>query len=797
MGVHRRPKQKLSIRKKGRSWGKDNIKWAESQLFEEGSALRKSYQNKLVNYRLWQGTVSIKDMKAILAPHTFDFRFKPDEIQHYPIITPFVNILLGEESNRNIDYKVIITNPDAISGMEERKVKEVQQFLMQQLQTTYQDEESLQQVLKEKSAFFKYSYQDILEARGNFLLNHYFKELNIKYKLTQGFFNQLAVGEEIYKSDIISDEPVFDTLNTLKSFVILSGHSNLIEDADVFIYEDYISPNSLIDKYHEYLKPKDINWLESVGMDGGSTDELNNYNEAASFIQVGSDGTMSEISDGMDSTLTLASSHGFSPGDTVDKNGNIRELTVYWKSFKELLLVQFVDPDSGETYEEYMPEHYVINKELGESLVKRVWVSQAWEGVQLGKDIIPYVRPRKIQYNRLSNPSKCHFGITGIISSFNQFRSVCYLDRLRPYQYMYDMVMARINDAMAKDIGNAYELDVAKLPKGMDQLDWYYFLIKNKIALADSFKEGNKGAATGKLAGNMNTVGKSINLSQGNYIQYNIKFLEYIKAEMAFISGITPQRMGSIKSSETVGGVERAVLQSSYSTEPYFKFHYQAVQNALQCFLDTAIFALKDNKRKFRSIGDDLTDIIFNIDGSETSSLDLGVMVDIDNNTSDTQQKLENLAHAAMQNQTVSMAALIKMFNSTSLAAMERIIETEEENAFERAEQSNKANMQAEKEKNGQIMALEQEKLRIEEEKNIRQEETKRMVLLEKIQEIKDTEYSSMDNEELELKREKLQQDMNKITQDYTLAGKDLKEKIRHNKVTENISKTKTTKSNG
>ena len=45
------------------------------------------------------------------------------------------------------------------------------------------------------------------------------------------------------------------------------------------------------------------------------------------------------------------------------------------------------------------------------------------------------------------------------------------------------------------------ELDLASVPKGWDVEKWMYYARINKIAVKDSFKEGNIGVAQGKLAG--------------------------------------------------------------------------------------------------------------------------------------------------------------------------------------------------------------------------------------------------------------------------------------------------------
>jgi hypothetical protein len=69
--------------------------------------------------------------------------------------------------------------------------------------------------------------------------------------------------------------------------------------------------------------------------------------------------------------------------------------------------------------------------------------------------------------------------------------------------------------------------------------------------------------------------------------------------EMAEVAGITKQREGQISNRETVGGVERATLQSSHITEWLFVQHEDVKKRVLECFLETAKIALKGRSKKF------------------------------------------------------------------------------------------------------------------------------------------------------------------------------------------------------
>lgn len=154
------------------------------------------------------------------------------------------------------------------------------------------------------------------------------------------------------------------------------------------------------------------------------------------------------------------------------------------------------------------------------------------------------------------------------------------------------LFMIDFNKLMAKNWGKILRLDLARVPKGWDIEKWIYYAKANGLAVEDSFKEGNIGAATGKLAGALNNASSGvIDAEFGNSIQQQINLLEFIKLEMSEVAGITRQREGQVSNRETVGGVERATLQSSHITEWLFVIHDDVKKRALECFLETAKIA--------------------------------------------------------------------------------------------------------------------------------------------------------------------------------------------------------------
>ena len=89
------PTQKLSYKQKGKKWRKDHLDWADNNSYLSNSVVRRKLKNKKINLNLYNGKVDVNDMKLILNPGGMEKFFVPDAIQHYPIVTPRVNVLVG------------------------------------------------------------------------------------------------------------------------------------------------------------------------------------------------------------------------------------------------------------------------------------------------------------------------------------------------------------------------------------------------------------------------------------------------------------------------------------------------------------------------------------------------------------------------------------------------------------------------------------------------------------------------------------------------------------------------------
>ena len=654
----------------------------------------------------------MQDMMDLLNPYSLEDTYIPDNIKHYPIINSKLNVLRGEEIRRPFDFQVIVTNPTAISKMEEDKVNAVQQSLLAILQQEVQDQEEFNQKAQELAKKFA-SWQDMREIRGNFLLNHYVKELDMPLMFNQGFMDALIVGEEIYRCDIINGEPTVERLNPLKVRAFKGGSSPRIEDSDVIVIEDYWPLSKVYDTFYDDLSQADIRKLEN--RDTESNDNEENLNNFLSSLAVESiDGVLEPIM--LDGGIPMP----------YDKHNNIRVLQVYWKSRRRLKKITSIDPDTGEMVEDLMPEEYKADKENGET-EKLIVVNEAWEGTLIGKDIFVNIRPRKIQYNRLSNPSKCHFGIIGSIYSINEDTPYSMVDMMKYYNYQYNLVHDKLNKLIQDNLGKVIQLDLAKVPDSWDIDKWMYYLKTAHIAVVDSFNEGNRGASLGKLSGALNNnMAGSVDMDLSGAIASHIQLLESIKAEMGEVAGISRQREGQIYNRETVGGVERSNLQSSTITEWLFSTHDNLKKRVLECFLETAKIALRGTNPKLP----DTSIQMMMIPGDEFAECDYGLVVDSSSATNNLNMKIDQLAQAALQTQTLSFSSIIKLYSSASIAEKINMIQQNEIEMQQAAQQRHEQEMQMQQEMQQKELEHRQLEMQLQDAINQRNNETKLKIAL-------------------------------------------------------------------
>ncbi len=372
------PSQQLAFSRKNKAWRKKCVDFGDNHSLLHYHAAQKSVWDMKINYDLLNGKIHMDDFRMLVNPYGIEASFIPDNIQHYPTINSKLEVLHGEESRRLFDFRVVVTNPNAISEIEEEKNNQVNARLQQLIADTSQSEEEFNEELEKLADYFQYEYQDKREVRANRVLNHYIKELEINQLFNKGFEDAYTVGEELYYCDIVGGEPYIEKLDPMKVRIIRSGYSHQIEDADMIILEDYWAPGRVIDTYWDQLSKKDIEDIEhgAFSRNSGYTDSMDNidasFNNPIKPVLAG-DWT---AGDSYMSSTGLFDENADTSLLPYDLNGNVRVLRVMWKSRRKIKKVKSYDPETGEEQFNFYPETYHCDPDKGEE-EQTFWINEA------------------------------------------------------------------------------------------------------------------------------------------------------------------------------------------------------------------------------------------------------------------------------------------------------------------------------------------------------------------------------------------------------------------------------------
>jgi len=792
------PAQKKAYSQKNTKWRKDCINGAENATISNGGPLRKSLINKRINYDLYSDILDPADVERTCNPNKISGLEAPARMMNYPICNPKIDLLVGESIARKFDWMVRVINHDAITDKEVKLKQKLKELMMRHVKEQA-DDEQVEKEFKKFQKFANFEYQDIRERRATHILKYLYGHLRADHLFSKGFKDALICAEEIYQCDVVAGEPIMTRLNTKNVETIRSGESQYIEDSDVIIVWGYHSPGKIIDDYHEYLTPKNIDSIEN-GL---------NDTSASKGLNIGdSEGLPLKVNEGI---LLSSLENNTQEGSTFDQDGNILVRKVYWKSMRKMKKVKYYDDEGDEQYELF-PEQYQIDVDAGEE-EEILWLNEWWEGHKIGgghegdsddKAIYVRMQPRPIQFRSMENPSKCYPGIVGTIYNTNDNKGVSLMDRMKPFQYLYNVLAYNSEMAIAKNHGKIMRLDLSQVPEEWDIDQWLSFAQGTNLAVFDSFKEGNKGAAQGKLAGGMSAQAPVIDLEMGNTIQLYQNMMAFIKNEMGEISGVSATRLGQIQNKQAVGNVEQEITQTSMITEYWFAEHDYTKLRVLNTLLETAKHAWKDQKnKKVQYVLDDASTMMFEIDGTEFNECEYGIQITDGSKSHELLGTMKQLSHAAIQNGILNFSQLIDIYSTDSIASIKRKIEASEN---DKAEADAKQQEQAQKMQQEQIAAAAEAE---EKAKDFKREEWDREDLrmvaenqnnleIERMrQDNVDGKFYDKTNSDASITLQKLKNEADKIQKDYELKKRQQVEVERHNKVSEKNELKKASQNSG
>lgn len=631
------PRQKLPLSKKGKKWQEDCVNYiiGEGNVTSGGNST--SYYGELQTYyNLYNSIFDEKDFKSITNPFKVEDGF-PATPHDFNIIRPKVDLLIGEETKRPLNFRVIRTSQEATSEMQEKEKQMILQYIEAAITANMSPEEAqqFQQQLQsgeimppeQIAKYMDKDYKDIVENTAYHSLTYLREKLDLDSEFIKGWKDGLISGREIYYVGVLNAEPYVERVNPICFSYDKSPDLEFVEDGSWCCRKMRMPIAEVYDRYYDKLEEKDLDKLEEMI---GSTPGRNL-------------GDRSPVDMGIQLRIY----------DNPIFEGSGKSLVnvwhCCWKSFKKIFYVTTTD-DAGQPQINIVDETYQpVGNEVS---IEPDWIIEVWEGYRAGSDLYFGIQPIEYQHVSIDNPNSQKLPYCGAIYSNTNSKPRSLVSILKPLQYMYIVLWYRLELAIARDKGKVVNMDITQIPKSMNisPAKWMHYLSSVGVNFINPYEEGwNIPGREGGKPAQFNQI-TALDLTMSNVIAEYIQLMDKIEELAGTISGITAQREGAVSTSEMVGNVERAVVQSSHITEPLFWVHNQCKRRVLNMLLNTAKGAWEETgKQKLQYI----------FDNGERAFLDITPKFyyeDMDVFVSDTSkdleniQKLQQLIQPAMQN---------------------------------------------------------------------------------------------------------------------------------------------------
>lgn len=731
------PKQRLSYANKVKNdfkWAKDTIEtilaWSP-QSTAAGTDQSSDYARKLSNYRLFNNIIDQDDLARECNPLGLDIGQIKETIKPYNKTYNKIQVLLGDELMRPFRFKALLVNSDGIrSKMEIRDamtrnyIYSVIQKNIQAAQGAYIPElvdQMSQEILPpdQINKYMKHTYRDRREALSDRILQYLYRSLAIKEKKSDAFKHALISGEEIVYVGAENGNPILEVINPLGFFYHKSGENKWIQDGLYAGFRTYMTIGEVLDAYSQYLTEADIKRLE----------ENTNSLAPLSDIKMGSNMEYHRTNE----ENILGSVIGADEGSYgIPREVDILVQHVEWRSQRKIGFLSFVN-DYGDDETILVSEDFYVPPQaetvtdigsFGQKIKYYVWqengatyslrwdyVPEVWTGTKIGHDIYCMIGPKEEQFRSKDNPFEVKLGYHGLVYNAMNADSVSFMDRMKPFQYLYFIVMHKLKKAIAQEQGKVFHFDISMIDPTMGLEKTLYYLKELNIDFYNPLM--NADAPGRDQRGKVSHTSDMSNMS--NIINY-ISILDAIDNQISEVAGVTKGREGQLSPNEAVTNAQSNLQMSTLVTEPYFQAHFKLWEHILTSLVAAAREAWRGKEVIKQYVLDDLSSATLELTKDEPQDWEIGIFISDSGREHEMFQALKGISDGLLNTNRATFSDLIKLYEATSSSELKAAIEASEEKAFQQQSQQQQAEIEA-------AQQLEQARQQFELEKQAREHE--------------------------------------------------------------------------
>ena len=709
-----------------------NFKWVENMsdyYYQYHTGCNSEEMERLnMNYNLYNGRGQEAMQNMAMAYSNSDLEVEGidmgfENIQHHDIISSVAKAMVGEQHKRPLSPMAIDSSPRVLNQRKRKRTQMYQAYLQETI-IAPQNEELAQRYLQEngitdpyklspeqqqqmqadlqqraKAAtpkeiqdFMRNDYKAVSENQAQQLIDYLMRELDVKFLTDENFKHMIISGKQIYRIGVRHNEPFLEICNA-KGFSYGSASNSLfIEEGDWAKYTQNIKYADFFAKFGDQVTDKDIKKLNScVNLGGNGIYRDARDAKLVSVVEV-NEGNMEKMNfnirnkEGQQYMNQLYQNMGGAAMHT-----DIEHTHVTFKSLRKLKQISRLDKKKNKLEKFWVDESYTFSPMKGDIKETSAWVPEVWEcdrfgggsdGIYLNKQPLPY------QYRSLQRPWKVNIPYYGVEMSrlMGNAKNVSPIDLGKPWQYKFNVAMARLHEMEATDIGKVLLTSFNAIPKGWTWGKFFQMMKYGKIAPVDFQAEGMNPMNAQQI--------RSLDLSNMNDMAGRLQYLEWISNRVALAMSYNPSRLGQVSPYTAVQNNQQNIIQSSHQTEDIFSTHNKVVENVLNALLQAARVAYKDNPKKLTYLLDDMSVAELDLDWEMLWRSELGVFISNSSEDFNNVNQVKQQAQAMIQNGLISFPELIRLQWAKNYGEVINIAEKAEEKMMERQQQQQQQQQQ-------------------------------------------------------------------------------------------------------
>jgi len=546
----------------------------------------------------------------------------------------------------------------------------------------------------EVEKYMSRKHQDPAEALAHQLMVLTVQKEDVKRKFDKGWKHAALSGEEVYWVGQVRNKPSLGVTNPIRFDYDKSPDNDFIEDGEWAVAEYRMTPHQVITMFGDEMTNTQIDQTYNDGYKGAQI-----YDQEWSFEE-----------------------------NETKSNNTLSVYHATWKDLRRMGFLTYIDLESGEEQQTTVSEYYKLQPELGDISLDWEWIPESYETWILQGDQYFKMRPIEGQHKDLDNLFVCKLPYYGAAYDNLNSETTSIMDRMKVWQYYYNIIMYRVELLMASDKGKIMLMNINAIPKssGIDIEKWLYYAEALKIGWVDPSEEGNKGLDVTNMA-------KEMNMSLMSDIQKYIELAEYIDKQCGDSVGLGDNVLGQIEQREAVGNTQQNMQATSNILEPYFDLHNHVKRNVLQALVEQCKITYSDYDGEMLTYTlDDLSTNLLKVDAGLLDSSTLGIYVTNSSKAHEAVELVKQLAHAAQQNQAIKMSDVIKVVRSEGIQEAEELLATGEDKVRAENQANQMQAIQAQGENDEKARAWEREKMDILQEDELEQIAAKGAIDLQK-----------------------------------------------------------------